>query len=90
MGTQNSDQTDQAYSFTKTELERLAVYRSALAAGFYTDSCVGTGDGRDCRLDWLADRGVDECPFSQAELRRMATYKQAVAIGFYTDGLEGG
>jgi hypothetical protein len=93
MGPQHSDQTDQQlHQFTDAELERLAVYRSALAAGFYTDACVTAqmGEDRDFRLDGLIDGCVEGYPFSHVELQRMTTYKGAVAIGLYTDRLKGG
>ncbi len=93
MGPQHLNQTDQQlYPFTDAELERLAVYRNALAARFYTDACVTAhvGDEREFRLDRLIDGCVEGYPFSHVELQRMTTYKAAVAIGLYTDGLKGG
>ena len=93
MGPQHLNQTDQQlYPFTEAELARLAGYRNAVAAGFYTDACViaDTCDERDFRLDWLIDGCVEGYPFSHVELQRMATYKAAVAIGLYTDRPKGG
>ena len=57
---------DSAYStFTKPELERLAAYRAAVAAGFYTDWDGSTTSADTEVLAWLraadgfgSDRGV--------------------------------
>jgi hypothetical protein len=39
------------YAFTDRELERLAVYRAAVAACFYTDHCEPTTTRRARQLD---------------------------------------
>jgi len=88
-----SEQLDQQlYPFSEAELARLSVYRSAVASGFYSDSCDAAVDASEDEfvLDWLNTDRVAGYPFSRRELQRMATYKLAVAIGLYTDGREGG
>jgi hypothetical protein len=63
-------QLDQLQPLTETELARLAVYKAAVAAGFYTDAVV----------ERPAVAG-----FSSQEVARLMVYKAAVANGFYTD-----
>jgi len=89
MGPQHSDQL---HEFTEVELTRLAAYRNAVTAGFYTDACdtaAPSGD-RDLSLQGLIGGRVEGYSFSHRELQRIATYKLAVAIGLYTDALKGG
>ena len=35
-----------AYAFNRDERARLTIYRAAVAAGFYTDACVGEPSAR--------------------------------------------
>ena len=64
------------YPFTPAERARLAAYRAAVAAGFFTD--------------WRCEpRGSH--PFTAPEVTRLAAYKAAVRAGVYSDwGEEGG
>ncbi len=60
-------------SFTPAELARLATYRAAVAAGFYTDTL---------------SEPYPAYRFSAEELARLMVYKAAIAAGFYTDQLD--
>jgi hypothetical protein len=78
-------------TFTKQELERLAIYRAAVAAGFYTDM-DGSADGNDTELlAWLrrgeAELGGDAYPFTPEERERLERLKAAVCGA---DGDKGG
>jgi hypothetical protein len=57
-------------TFTAVEQDRLAVYKVAVAAGFYTE----TGSDHS-----------DSYRFTADELTRLVVYKAAIAAGFYTD-----
>jgi hypothetical protein len=78
-------------TFTTQELERLAAYRAAVAAGFYTDQ-DGSADGNDTamlarlRLDDPSLEG-DAYPFTREERERLKELKAAVADagGRYAD-----
>jgi hypothetical protein len=79
-------------TFTKQELERLTAYRSAVAAGFYTD-WDGSAEATDSEvLAWLhtpagaAERGV-EYPFTADERQRLERCRAAVAGGYYSEDL---
>jgi hypothetical protein len=49
-------------TFTTQELERLTAYRSAVAAGFYTD-WDGSAEATDSEmLAWLRDAATDQPP----------------------------
>ena len=63
-------QSTQLPCFTLAEQSRLAVYRAAVAAGFYTDRLVGRSEAY---------------PFTNEEHARMMVYKAAITAGFYTD-----
>jgi hypothetical protein len=75
-------------TFTKQELARLAVYRAAVAAGFYTD-WDGSRETTDVEaLGWLASDTVSSgegYPFTAAELERLERCRAAVAAGYYTE-----
>jgi hypothetical protein len=80
-------------TFTKQELERLAIYRAAVAAGFYTDE-DGSADGNDSELlAWLrhveASGGADAYPFTPEERERLAALKAAVHVDDDTGGRYG-
>jgi hypothetical protein len=60
----------QLSAFTPAEQTRLAIYKAAVAAGFYTDT--------------LLER-TPACPFTAEELARLMVYKAAIVAGFYTD-----
>jgi len=83
-------QVDSAYStFTKQELERLAAYRGAVAAGFYTD-WDGSAESADTEvLAWLraaADvAATGAYPFTSDERQRLERCRAAVASGAYSD-----
>ncbi len=78
-------------TFTQQELDRLAAYRAAVMAGFYTD-WDGTAEAPDTEsLAWLAaDGGLAETaayPFTLEERQRLEGCRTAVANGRYTDEL---
>jgi hypothetical protein len=78
-------------TFTKQELERLTAYRSAVAAGFYTD-WDGSAETTDSEvLAWLpnvagAPDGGAEYPFTADERQRLERCRAAVAGGYYSEG----
>jgi hypothetical protein len=77
-------------TFTKQELARLMVYRSAVAAGFYTD-WDGSAEATDSDvLAWLrtaagAAGGGVEYPFTAEERQRLERCRAAVAGGYYSE-----
>jgi hypothetical protein len=80
-------------TFTTQELQRLAAYRAAIAAGFYTD-WDGSAETTDTEtLAWLRAPAADEpnsnaaaaYPFTDAERLRLERCKAAVAAGYYSD-----
>jgi hypothetical protein len=76
-------------TFTTHELERLAAYRAAVAAGFYTD-WDGTASDTDAEaLAWLQRPGAagDAYPFTPSEVERLEHYRAAVAAGYYAEDL---
>ena len=83
---------DSAYStFTKQELERLAAYRGAVAAGVYSDWDGSTASADTEVLAWLrtAD-GVatpEAYPFTAEERARLERCRAAFARGAYSDDL---
>jgi hypothetical protein len=60
-------------TFTAVEQGRLAVYKVAMAVGFYTDT---------------ASEQSERYRFTTDELARLVVYKAAIAMGFYTDQLD--
>ena len=78
-------------TFTTHELTRLAAYRAAVAAGFYTD-WDGSATSTDTdALAWLASAGDvlgDGYPFTPHELAQLERARAAVQAGYYTDGQE--
>jgi hypothetical protein len=79
--------TTSSYIFSTQERQRLASYRAAVRAGFYSEF-----PGRRRRTDvHLMQRllrprpGAPEYPFSEPELERLAACRAAVARGFYSD-----
>ena len=80
---------DSPYStFTTPELERLAAYRAAVAAGFYTD-WDGSAAVTDTELlAWLRGPGDAQAyPFTAQERLRLERTREAVASGLYSDNL---
>jgi hypothetical protein len=78
-------------TFTKPELDRLAAYRAAVAAGFYTD-WDGSADSTDtAALAWLgaADEAAETAayPFTADERERLERCRAAVANGTCSDEL---
>ena len=77
-------------TFTKQELERLTAYRSAVAAGFYTD-WDGSAEATDSEvLAWLQDaarapEGGGAYPFTADERQRLERCRAAVAGGYYSE-----
>jgi hypothetical protein len=49
-------------TFTTQELARLAVYKAAVAAGFYSDGAVGAGVGVDAETQAPAEVEVAATP----------------------------
>jgi hypothetical protein len=82
-GTLTTTTTEQAFT------HRLAIYRAAVQAGFYTD-WDGTTDALDPEpLAWLAaasdGAGSTEFPFTPDELDRLRRCAEAVQAGSYPD-----
>ena len=76
-------------TFTTAQLARLAVYRAAVAAGFYTD-WDGSAESTDTAvLGWLttdsASSGAGAFPFTTDELERLERCRAAVVAGYYTE-----
>jgi hypothetical protein len=78
-------------TFTNPELERLAAYRAAVAAGFYTDWDGSTTSADTEELAWLraADgfAATGAYPFTADERQRLERCREAVASGAYSDDL---
>jgi hypothetical protein len=75
-------------TFTTAELQRLAAYRAAVAAGFYTDwdgSTTSTDVETFTRLLQVSceTNATNEWPFSPSERERLEHYRAAVAAGYY-------
>jgi hypothetical protein len=68
-------------TFTTQELARLAVYRAAVGAGFYTD-WDGSADGTDRRL---LTRLLRVRPLSGAERQHLRRLRERVAAGSFVD-----
>jgi hypothetical protein len=80
---------DSAHStFTTQELERLAAYRAAVVAGFYTD-WDGSAEAPDTEvLAWLGGGGAAGAaayPFTAEERQRLERCRTAFASGAYSD-----
>jgi hypothetical protein len=76
-------------TFTSEELARLAAYRGAVAAGFYTD-WDGTATEPDVEaLAWLAHpcQAAGGYPFTPDELVRLEHCRGAVSAGYYSEDL---
>lgn len=74
-------------TFTTHELTRLAAYRAAVAAGFYTD-WDGSAASTDVEaLAWLgaASAAPGGYPFTPRELALLERVRAAVAAGYYSD-----
>jgi len=74
-------------TFTTAELARLATYRAAVTAGFYTD-WDGSASSTDIEmLAWLGQStaGLAEYPFTAAEWARLERCRAAVAGGYYSE-----
>ena len=83
-------QVESAYStFTKPELERLAAYRAAVAAGFYTDWDGSAAATDTAELAWLRSSdglAADGAyPFTAEERERLERCRAAAASGAYRD-----
>jgi len=77
----------QSSTFTTAELQRLAAYKAAVAAGFYTD-WDGSATSTDSEtLTWLSQPApqLDGYPFTPGELERLEHYRASVAAGYYAD-----
>jgi hypothetical protein len=79
-------------TLTTRELQRLAVYKAAVAAGFYSD-WDGSATALDTELlSWLLRPGAvgrTEYPFTPDERQRLERVRVAVAGGFYSEDLRG-
>jgi hypothetical protein len=79
-------------TFTTRELERLAVYRAAVRAGFYSD-WDGSASAPDAQVlgDVLAPRNDDArtagFPFTTDEQQRLEACRVALESGQYVDDL---
>jgi len=77
-------------TFTTTELARLAAYRAAVAAGFYSD-----WDGSAARTDtellaWLPrGSGGESYPFTREERLGLEHLRERVAAGACSDDAPG-
>lgn len=86
------DAQDDTYRFTATELARLAVYRAAVRAGFYSDRCAKTAATITSAIapadlsvldgEFFALRAAG---FTSAEITRLVAYRDAVAAGLFRD-----
>jgi hypothetical protein len=82
---------DNSSTFTAEELRRLAAYRAAVAADFYTDWDGSASSTDSAMLAWLLQPRVTVgYPFTPAELARLEHYRAAVAAGYYTEDLPPG
>ena len=74
-------------TFTTHELTRLAAYRAAVAAGFYTDWDGSAASTDVDALAWLsaASAAPDGYPFTRHELALLELGRAAVEAGYYTD-----
>jgi hypothetical protein len=77
------------YAFTPAEMTRLATYKAAVAAGFYTDALSPEAAHVERHQ---ADEALDApaapaYPFTPAELARLAAYRLAVEAGFYSEAV---
>jgi hypothetical protein len=78
--------TTTQHPFTDRELERLSVYRTAVAAGFYSDICESTAPEFSFESDFSAgEQPHSTYPFTRAELERLKAGRAAVKAGYYTD-----
>jgi hypothetical protein len=74
-------------TFTTQELERLAAYRAAVVAGFYTD-WDGSAESTDTQvLAWLAGGDGATYPFTAEEREHLERCRTAFACGAYSDDL---
>src|SRR5215472_6106887 len=69
-------------TFTEPELARLAAYRAAVAAGFYTDWDGSAAATDTDELKWLS--GTDY-PFTREERERLDRLREDVEQGRYAD-----
>jgi hypothetical protein len=76
-------------TFTSDELARLAAYRAAVAAGFYTD-WDGSSSSTDTEaLAWLQAPGAaaTDYPFTPDERARLEACRNAIAAGYYSEDM---
>jgi hypothetical protein len=78
--------TTTQHPFTDRELERLSVYRTAVAAGFYSDICESTAPEPTLETEHAAgEQPRSTYPFTSAELARLTAARAAVKAGYYSD-----
>jgi hypothetical protein len=78
---------DDAFStFTSHELERLRVYKGAVAAHVYSD-WDGSAEATDTdTLAWLPQAANPPgYPFTEAELHRLTACRDAIGAGYYSE-----
>jgi roadblock/LC7 domain-containing protein len=75
-------------TFTTHELERLAAYKGAVAAGLYSD-WDGSTEATDTEiLAWVlapTHASAVSYPFTTVELERLEKCRAAVAAGYYSE-----
>jgi hypothetical protein len=76
------DMDTTTHPFTDSELERLSVYRTAVAAGFYSDWGETIAPAEAPTVD---ERPSVDYPFSPAELARLTARRAAVRAGYYSE-----
>jgi hypothetical protein len=89
--------TTTTHDFSERELARLTVYRSAIAAGFYSDQVDFQTDESTVMEAPVLDLGEVSAndvvgaepgtiyPFTRAERARLAACRKAVLAGYYSD-----
>jgi hypothetical protein len=86
----NTQQTGPSlHPFTEAELLRLATYRAAIQAGFYTDLLPGAASGGDAESLTIEEVLTEPAPaaFTEHELIRLVACRAAVAAGLYSDDI---
>jgi len=73
MGHEAKDESA-TYSFCPAELARLAAYKAAIAAGFFSETCAET-----------PTINVVAPGLSNADFKRLVAYKHAVQAGLYSE-----
>ena len=74
------------YTFSSREQQRLATYRAAVGAGFYSEFPRRSHrtDARLLQRLLHASPSVPDYPFSEAELQRLTACRAAVEHGYFS------